>query len=277
MLEPASPRQVLCHAKILKPFGLPEVVPTVSCHCSQLHGRLVPLLLLGRGKEVQDGDEELPASGNGNGCRRANLSIDESTDERAGDQSKEKGNPSGPWSVLQGEEPLVNHKIDPGRRGHGSADLRHVQAARLHDLAPSSKSQQPDHPKGCRALIFDAVSILHPRGSQNEAGLDKVAKNEPPSLPGADDVAQLARQPSGSQEQTEGHSDIRRDERFAVQVGKDEGQAQEDGVASLIGGEAAVVEERSGILTAARCSVNARGRRVDVKCAHLACRCKTSG
>lgn len=92
-----------------------------------------------------------------------------------------------------------------------------------------------------------AVGVLQPRGGKDEAGLEEVAEEEPAAAAGADDVAQLAGQPGGGEEEAEGNGDVSRDEHLAVAFGEDNGEDQEDGVACLVGGEAVEVGEGDGI------------------------------
>lgn len=91
------------------------------------------------------------------------------------------------------------------------------------------------------------LRVLDGGGAENEAGLDEVAKDHPQAAAGTDDVAQLAGQPGGGEEEAEGDADVGRHEHVAVHFGEGDGQHEEDGVAGLIGGEAVEVREGDGV------------------------------
>ena len=95
--------------------------------------------------------------------------------------------------------------------------------------------------------MVGGLRVLDDGGGKDEAGLDEVAEDEPEAAAGADDVAELARQPGGGEEEAEGDGDVGRDEHVAVHLREDDGEHQEDGVACLVGGEAVEVGKRDGI------------------------------
>lgn len=60
-------------------------------------------------------------------------------------------------------------------------------------------------------------------------------------------MAQLARQPAGTEKDAQSHANVGCDEHGTVELGQNEGEAQEDGVAGLVGREAVVVGERRSV------------------------------
>lgn len=206
-------------------------------------------------KEKHYRHQQLPGTGHHQRRRRAHLPEDERARQRAQDQRSQEPNPPVPRPVFEQEKIRINHQVHPRGGRHGRGDLGQPQRPRLHDLAAGGARQQADGPQGARRLGAvegevtgrRAVGVLQAGGGEDEAGLEEVAEDEPAAAAGADDVAQLAGQPGGGEEEAEGDADVGGHEHVAVGFGDDDGQDEEDGVACLVGGEAVEVGKGDGI------------------------------
>ena len=91
------------------------------------------------------------------------------------------------------------------------------------------------------------MPVLDGSRTEDKEALEKVAEEQPPTLSGTDDVAQLPSQPPGSEEEAKSNSNVGGDEHFTIELWEDQGKAEENSVSCLIGREAVVVWEGSGI------------------------------
>ncbi|KAL2257146.1 hypothetical protein VTK26DRAFT_600 [Humicola hyalothermophila] len=100
------------------------------------------------------------------------------------------------------------------------------------------------------------LAVLHGGGGEDERRLRQVARQQPEAAARADQVAELARQPGGGEEEPQGDGDVGRDEGVAVEVREDDGEDQEDGVAGA-------VEIHSDVRWRSSSSTDTRGNRCD--------------
>lgn len=139
----------------------------------------------------------------------------------------------------------VDQQVDPGCRRHGGRYLGHGQAPALHDLASAREGQQADDGEVRGGGGADAAGALEGGGGEDEERLGEVAEDEPQAQagPAAGRVAELAGQVGPGQEEAQRGADVARVEDLAVELGQDGSDGEEDGVAGLVGSEAAVVGE----------------------------------
>lgn len=207
--------------------------------------RTLSLLLLGPIEKIHECHNGLATSTHKESNGRPSLLVDTRPRQRPDDQRDQEEQPPVPGPVLlpDREQVRVDEQVDPRGGGHGGGDLGHAQAAALDDLAATGESQQGDNKQVAGPRVAHAVAELERGGGEDHGRLREVAQDQPQAQARADDVAQLARQVAAREEEPQRDADVGRVEHVAVELGDDDRDCQEDGVARLVGGEAVVVWE----------------------------------